>query len=589
MQPSADMRAIFFSPFSGIREFSALEARVAFGLKRNGHEVLVVNCGSLFSQHCVVMAANGLKSDSTSAQRNLICKDCIAYGEFIQNRMGFTCEKLTDVIDPIQKQEVLALVNGLENHELLALEEDEIPVGKRALYPFLAFKKKDSLDLSESDWIEYRDQLCNTLLSLRAANLLFKLHNPDVVITYGSTYSILSVILELARNKGIKDYFIEASGGLASRSYRTLLGRGGISQWYEALRDCWIESSELPAKPEFLSLVTKHMLYLFGSKSIFVYSSSAREGNFDIRSYFGIVANQKVLLATMSSYDEWFAAEQAGILPTHKSAFDNQIHWVETLFKILRRRPDLFLIIRVHPREFPNQRDSSHAEHVVKLREVFSQAPVNCRINWPEERLSLYDLAKNVDVVLNAWSSAGKELGILGLPVVEWAPDVLLYPPDLRYVAYKADDYEDCMKRALEDGWSPNRIRALYRWLALEFGSATFKSDGEIQEHQKISKFILRVIGFIKRRILKIKPDKTLLNHEISTETCNIIVNTINHEEKTLVNVQKLQNIDFNVEEKAIRDEVIKLIIGLFGDVNYSDSRLKKSLLNFAKPSNNPF
>jgi hypothetical protein len=145
------------------------------------------------------------------------------------------------------------------------------------------------------------------------------------------------------------------------------------------------------------------------------------------------------------------------------------------------------------------------------------------------------------------------------------------------------------MKRALEDGWSPNRIRALYRWLALEFGSATFKSDGEIQEHQKISKFILRVIGFIKRRILKIKPDKTLLNHEISTETCNIIVNTINHEEKTLVNVQKLQNIDFNVEEKAIRDEVIKLIIGLFGDVNYSDSRLKKSLLNFAKPSNNPF
>src|SRR4029453_5507198 len=51
----------------------------------------------------------------------------------------------------------------------------------------------------------------------------------------------------------------------------------------------------------------------------------------------GARGGQKVLLATMSSYDEWFAAEEAGLMPPHESAFTSQIEWVGSLFEMLRR------------------------------------------------------------------------------------------------------------------------------------------------------------------------------------------------------------------------------------------------------------
>ena len=84
--------------------------------------------------------------------------------------------------------------------------------------------------------------------------------------------------------------------------------------------------------------------------------------------------------------------------------------WIRALVRYVARREDLCLIIRVHPREFPNKREMVLSEHAKMLQVALSELPDNVKVNWPTDKVSLYDLANITDAFANAWSSAGKEM-----------------------------------------------------------------------------------------------------------------------------------------------------------------------------------
>ena len=60
-------------------------------------------------------------------------------------------------------------------------------------------------------------------------------------------------------------------------------------------------------------------------------------------------------------------------------------------------------------------------------------------------------------------------MSLLGLPVVSYSPASLVYPPDLNYIAESMPDYFAKIEAALANGWSADRLRAAYRWCALEY------------------------------------------------------------------------------------------------------------------------
>ena len=76
--------------------------------------------------------------------------------------------------------------------------------------------------------------------------------------------------------------------------------------------------------------------------------------------------------------------------------------WIKFTVEWVSSRPDLFLIIRVHPREFPNKRESVTSEQAIALSKFFEHLPKNVAINWPSDSISLHDLIRITDVGLNA-------------------------------------------------------------------------------------------------------------------------------------------------------------------------------------------
>ncbi|OGD75361.1 hypothetical protein A2228_00765 [Candidatus Collierbacteria bacterium RIFOXYA2_FULL_46_10] len=65
-------------------------------------------------------------------------------------------------------------------------------------------------------------------------------------------------------------------------------------------------------------------------------------------------------------------------------------------------------------------------------------------------------------------------MGLLGLPVVLYSKDLILYPADLNYLAKNKNDYFRKIETALKNGWNYNRVKYAYRWLSLLHSSCTY-------------------------------------------------------------------------------------------------------------------
>jgi hypothetical protein len=201
-----------------------------------------------------------------------------------------------------------------------------------------------------------------------------------------------------------------------------------------------------------------------------------------------------------SSYDEMFAAEVVGTFSwnTKSEVFETQTDWIKALFAFMKNRPDLFLIIRIHPREFMADKNGGISEHAQTLMQELTDLPENVAINWPSDKISIYDLMEETSVGLNAWSTAGSELSFFGIPVVVYCAHLLLYPPDLNYCANTREKYFELIDRALKEGWSFDRIRTLYRWYA------TLQTRSAVNIADSAPSNLLRKRNLFERVYLKI-------------------------------------------------------------------------------------
>ena len=469
------LKIIFFAPHTAIWVHAFPEALVAEALQQEGHEITYITCGEVFNSCCVCMNAFGLSQESSTIDKKNICITCNTNKKVI--RQNFKLEGY-DLIDKLTLDDVSLIestISKVTKENFLDLSIENIQIGRFALYEFLLKYKKSNLDFSDKEWSSYLTALKNTLSSFIACCRILEQEKPDRVITYNSLYSVNRVFVELAKRQDISTYFLHAGANLSDRLETMWIGKNSISEFQQELLNCWTLHQNKACSQKLIKKVTDHFLSLFNGQHFLVYSSPRKDKPIDIRLHFGIQENQKILVATMSSYDEIFAAETVGVISKeYDLIFPKQIDWIKSLVDFAESRPDLFLIVRVHPREFPSRRDSVKSVHASAIQDLLQNLPKNVKANYPSDNISLYDLAEHTDLFLNAWSSAGEEMSFLGIPVVIYSRELVLYPPDLHYVATSKNDFFSKIDEALADGWNFERMRQGYRWHVLKLERCAF-------------------------------------------------------------------------------------------------------------------
>jgi hypothetical protein len=496
------MKILVFAPHAAIWVHAFPEALIVETLRDRGHDIIYVGCDRIFDRFCIPMAGHRLSHTSPAKLREDICKECKFNDSLLRTSFGFTGPTLRETLTSDDLREIENIIAKIDRTSIATLEVEGVPVGKVAVYQIVLRHKRFDLDFNDVEWDEYRIELRNALYALKAAKNLINHHRPDRLMVYNGLYSVNRVASLLAEANGIPAYFLHAGANLSNRLQTMMLGRGTTLDWIsEAVRQ-WPRVSELPCAPEQLSLVSNHFLELVRGRNIFVYSQGRKSGDhFDMRSHFGIGDQQKIIVATMSSYDEEMAVIATGAqAPRPTPCFPEQVDWILAVVDYVRSRTDLFLVVRVHPREFPNRRDGKKSQHAIMLESVLDKLPPNAVVNWPHEHISLYDLADQTDVFLNAWSSAGKEMAMLGIPVVIYSRDLPQYPADVNYIGETKSDYFSAIDQALRDGWSFEAVRRAYRWLAFEFIKATiFLGDSYPKKENPDQSLLVRAVNRLRR------------------------------------------------------------------------------------------
>lgn len=462
------MNILVFSPYSGIWVHSMPEMVVARELVKAGHVVHIMRCDGTLDKYCPVMTAYGRVFDSSDKDKARICDTCINSRLVLDDELYTTTSVLTDhlALDDVLKIDTLLTSITPQNFE--SLQIDGLPIGKYATYELLLNHKISNLAEIEKIWDEYLENLRQCLIAHRSVSNFLRKNRIDRLVVYNSLYSLNRTAVKYAEKINVKWSTIHGGKNVEDMLRTLTVNSSDAHDLLITRSNEWRKWENTPLSPAEITSVRKNLEYVLGAKSAFTYSSSKKKSKpSGLRKYFDIDNDNKVLLCILSSADERFAGDQVETLEfkmtdTDSSVFRNTNEWILFLVDFIERHTDFHLIIRVHPREFPNHRDSIQSKRGSQLLELSKQHHARVSWNLPSDRLSLYDLAEITHVVLNGTSTSGVELMAFGLPVVIYdAGKLFAYPPNHNYVGETFEDYERSILEASKIGWSlTNSIRA---------------------------------------------------------------------------------------------------------------------------------
>jgi hypothetical protein len=501
------MRVLLFSPFSGIWRHTILESQLISALETsNTMEILSVGCDGLFPTNCTVRDYFRGGAPYTSEKSIESCNRCKESRNIFVSKTKAQTLNLLDFSNQKQLYEVEKFVSRLTNANLEQVHFGEVDVGKKALYEIILKYKKRSTVLNNEEFNEWKMLVSNEALTVYPANKILSTVKPDAVIIYNAQYGVPGVFADISLKFGIKTYTI--SGSSSPVEAATALK---IWDWKEY-------KAENPSKLEWINhnqnlkingrdrkRIARHNKYILSGKSPWTYSRG--KSNQNPYEFFGIDKKAKIILAVINSEDEIYAARIAGVFSesrTISEVFSTQVEWIEFLLKIFSEKQEVHLIVRLHPREFPNKRETQLSEQAMIWMQLLDSLPQNIHLDTPELGFSIYDYFSYIQALTTGWSSTALEALSHGIPVVTYDKNLLGYPHEEILTGTTKVEYKDNLGIA-ESLQRKNTRRIFFtQWVTFsEFHGSIFLGGGLQDAHLRTSNPMLRITLRIMNKIIK--------------------------------------------------------------------------------------
>jgi hypothetical protein len=434
LPPAADPgHIIFFAPEAGVRPHYSAQLVLARCLKNRGHAVAVVQCFRSLCR-CPVMDLHGLPVNLSDREQRSFCLQCCAAAHSAQDEHGIPFVDLRTLQDGLDQAAIDAVrENATQNP--LEFTFDGKPFGKLcALDLTLACKIADFSQITAAQrslWLTY------IAASVQAYQLTHCLLDrlPVRKFVCFNDYSVFLGVRLAAEGRGV------AVMSITQATHRNIDRRKYVFYKQPSTITCvqqakdWPRWRSLPLNPKRVDDIGSDIFERFRGIGSHVYSPAKTFVQTDLQAQLQLDAGKKLLVAYTSSLDEFRAA---GLLRdamkfeplSTRTPFPDQLQWIQALIADTESRCDRNLIVRVHPREGVNKREKISSPHLELLRKVLDRPYKNCRVIWPQEQVSSYDLAELADVALTSWSNIGLELARMGVPVVASAHGHMETPDD---------------------------------------------------------------------------------------------------------------------------------------------------------------
>jgi len=419
----------------GHRGVTPIESLLAVALTLRGAEVHFLLCDQALPA-CMQAVLADFATPAAFAERGpeALCSSCYGHGAATYEPLGLPIHRYSQLVNAEERARAAELAAELPVELLPTYREDGLAVGEHALAGALRFFAKGTLDDEPSGEPILRRYLAASLLTAYATRRLLEREQYAAAVFHHGIYVPQGVVGEVCRQRSTRvvnwsaayrrQCFIFSHGD----TYHHTLMEEPTATWEDMP---WTEAMEA----DVLDYLRSRWQ---GSRDWIYFHEQPKEELDQIVRELGIDF-QKPTVGLLTNV-VWDAQ-----LHYPANAFANMLEWIRTTIDYFAERPDLQLLIRVHPAELRGAIPSRQPV-VDEIRRAFPQLPSNVYLIPPASQISTYAAMLQCDSVIIYGTKTGVELTSMSVPVIV-AGEAWIRNKGLTIDASSADEYRRILDR----------------------------------------------------------------------------------------------------------------------------------------------
>ena len=431
-----------------------LESALAAALTFRGAEVHALLCdGSMTAcAECEASLYPNIERFARHGPSRDLCRNCVEPAERVYRQLGITVHKYGDWLTPEDRANARRIADSVALAELRTFTVDGLAIGEHAYAGALRFFATGSLDGEPHAEPIVRRYLESALVTAYATRRLLRARQfTSTVVTHG-IYVPWGIIADVSRQESVH----VSTWNVAYRKRRFIFSHDDT--YHHTLltepREHWENMQLSPAQEDEL------MHYLRSRREgLFdwiVFHRPNRQDPQEIGRQVGLDPGKPIIgLLTNVSWDAQ--------LHYPANAFPSMLEWLVQTCEYFATRPDLQLLIRVHPAEisgFPPSRQPILNE---LARRIPRLAP-NIHVVPPESGLSTYGLMSLCNAAVIYGTKMGVELSSVGIPVIV-AGEAWVRNKGITFDASSRDEYFGILNRLpFAEGLRPEQLARARRY-----------------------------------------------------------------------------------------------------------------------------
>jgi hypothetical protein len=401
---------------------------VALTLRKANVEVLLCDKVLPACLQCEVGLYPQLRHFARHGPREDLCGYCFDPAAQVYRSLGIHVHTLSSCLLPDDYARAATITRDVPSADIGRYTLDGLAVGEHALAGALRFFARADLDGTACAEAVLRRYFHAALLTVFAVRRLIRARRYHVAVFHHGIYVPQGLTGEVCRQEGVrvvnwnpayrKQCFIFSHGD----TYHHTLMHEPVEKW-----------ENMPWSDEMES-------------SILGYLKSRWHGTNDWIWFHERPVEHLGAIARQIGVD--FSKPCVGMLTNvmwdaqlhyPANAFANMREWVLQTIAYFSRRPDLQLLIRIHPAEVRGTLPSRQPI-LSEIRHAFPRLPPNVFIIPPESRVSTYAAMAHCNAVVIYGTKTGVELTSMGIPVIV-AGEAWIRNKGVTLDARSADDY----------------------------------------------------------------------------------------------------------------------------------------------------
>lgn len=386
----------------------SIESLLAVALTLRGAQIHILLCDGVLPAcfWCDSQIYSQAKYFAKNGPQKDLCNNCFAFGQNLLAPLGLIVHRYSELLTPTDYQEAQKIAHTLPVAKIEAYTQDGVAIGEHALAGALRFYARASLAGETYGEAILRRYFQAAILTTKATQkLLHQVEFSCAVFNHG-IYVPQGVTGEVARAEQVRvvnwnpAYRKQCFIFTHHDTYHHQLMCEAVSNW-ENMPFSQTQEEELMGYLKSRWYGTQDWIWFHERPEFDLQAIAAETGVDFTKPCIGLLTNVM-----------WDAQ-----LHYPANAFPNMLDWVLQTINYFATRPDLQLLIRVHPAEIRGTL-ISRQPLVKEINKAIPQLPPNVFLIPPESQVSTYTAMLQCNAVLIYGTKMGVELTSMGIPVI---------------------------------------------------------------------------------------------------------------------------------------------------------------------------